>query len=277
MDLREMMLRGARFTVLTGAGISVGSGIPAYRDDKGQWQGSQPIQHQDFVSKPASRQRYWARSVRGWPRIAAAQSNSTHTALAALERAGRVNLLVTQNVDRLHQLAGHRNVIDLHGRLDQVVCLQCGQKSGRNDLQSRLLQLNPGSDVSSEAGNAARPDGDADVSEAEVLGFQVPDCELCGGVLKPDVVFFGGTVPMERVQQARAAVESSDALIVIGSSLTVFSGFRFCRYAQAAGKPIFVINRGATRADEMSEEKITEDCAVYLNKLVACLNDPQQV
>jgi len=267
-ELQRFVLSHPRLMVLTGAGISTRSGIPAYRDHTGRWLGSDPIQHDEFVTDHGKRQRYWARSAAGWPAVARAEPNSAHHALAAMEQAGRIEMLVTQNVDRLHQRAGHRRVVDLHGRLDRVRCMDCGQFEDRNAVQDRLLAANPG--LGATDADLA-PDGDAWVDDQRIGMLVVPSCLHCDGVMMPDVVFFGGAVPGERVRMAREAIERVDALLVVGSSLTVYSGFRFCRIAAEFGKPIVVINRGATRADGLLSLKVESDCGDTLSSLVETL------
>jgi len=217
-DLQRFIRRHPRLFVLTGAGISTASGIPDYRDANGDWKRPPPVQYRDFVKSEAVRRRYWARSLIGWQGFARARPNICHTTLAAWEASGRLSSLVTQNVDGLHQAAGSRRVIDLHGRLDQVVCLQCAARSEREALQRRLTALNP---RFAELQAAPAPDGDADLDLATFEDFHVPDCPQCGGTLKPDVVFFGETIPRERVEHAVAALDTADALLVIGSSLMV--------------------------------------------------------
>ncbi len=247
--------------VLTGAGISARSGIPTYRDARGTWLHSEPIQHQEFLRQPARRKRYWARSLHGWPAVRDARPNEAHLALSALERRGKVKLLITQNVDRLHQRAGSHNVVDLHGRLDRVRCLDCATTHHREHVQEQLLRDNRAPPA---AAAGARPDGDADVHDEWVERFAVPACYHCGGVLMPDVVFFGGTVPPERVTACSTAIEEADALLAIGSSLQVYSGYRFCRQAQRLGKTLALINPGTTRADAMADLKLHRDCAPVL-------------
>jgi NAD-dependent SIR2 family protein deacetylase len=234
--------------VLTGAGVSTDSGIPAYRDEEGRWKQSAPMQFREFTGSALSRQRYWARSMVGWERMARARPNPAHEALAELERRGHVRLLITQNVDGLHSAAGSQNVVDLHGRLDRVICLDCKRVSAREQLQARLLADNP-----SFTGHrfAVRADGDVEL-DVDYGRFQVAPCGACGGMLKPDVVFFGENVPAPRVQTAMAALQGARALVVVGSSLMVFSGFRFARAAARLRVPIAVVNRGRTRADELS-------------------------
>jgi NAD-dependent SIR2 family protein deacetylase len=259
--LADIVRSHAPLVVLTGAGLSAASGIPTYRNDRGEWQRSDPIQHQDFVKRADQRRRYWARSVVGWQPVQRAAPNAAHRALADLEALGCIELLVTQNVDRLHQRAGSQRVVDLHGRLDRVLCRGCGAAIDRAAFQAELLQRNP------RAGNASvapRPDGDAEVPEESIAGFQVPDCRRCGGMLMPDVVFFGGTVPRERVERVRSAIDRSGALLVVGSSLMVYSGFRFCRQVAAADKPLLIVNRGTTRADGLASLKLPADGAEVL-------------
>jgi NAD-dependent SIR2 family protein deacetylase len=252
-DLAGFLQDHRRLFVLTGAGISMGSGIPTYRDDKGDWARSTPVQFRDFSNRHAVRQRYWARSMVGWPAFARARPNPCHTTLAGWERAGRIAQLVTQNVDRLHQAAGSRRVIDLHGRLDRVVCLDCGQRTPRAHLQAELQRLNP--EFADLAATLA-PDGDAELDGMGFGSVQVPECPACGGLLKPDVVFFGETVPKPTVDEALGALTGADALLVIGSSLMVYSGYRFCRLAAEADMPIAAISPGRTRADDLLTLKV---------------------
>lgn len=240
------LLRGRRLAVLTGAGVSTASGIPDYRGPVTRMKARNPIQHRAFLADPATRARYWARSVRGWPRFRAFAPNAAHRALAALEARGLLAGLVTQNVDRLHARAGHRAVIELHGALHEARCLDCGALEDRDALQSRLLALNP--EALSWTAEVA-PDGDVDLPEAAMRSFRVADCRACGGVLKPDVVFFGDNVPKPRVEQAFAVVDGADALLVAGSSLAVFSGYRFVLRAEARGIPVVIVNLGETRGD----------------------------
>ncbi|GAA5072884.1 NAD-dependent protein deacetylase [Lysobacter panacisoli] len=264
--LRDWLAPLRRVFVLTGAGASTESGIPDYRDADGQWKRSPPVTYQAFTGDARVNARYWARSFIGWPRIAQAQPNAVHRALATWEPAGRLSALLTQNVDGLHQRAGSREVIDLHGRLDGVVCLGCGEHSARADLQERLTSMNP-----DWAGLDARtaPDGDADLDGHDFTTFRVAACVQCGGMLKPDVVFFGENVPRVRSQQAFAALQASDALLVIGSSLMVYSGFRFARMASEAGLPVAILNRGRTRADELAQLKIEADAGETLQVALA--------
>jgi NAD-dependent SIR2 family protein deacetylase len=263
--LGQFLQRHRRLTVLSGAGCSTDSGIPDYRDDDGNWKQAQPLQYPDFVRNASLRRQYWARSYAGWHRISAALPNAAHAALAHFEAADRITGLITQNVDGLHRRAGSRNVVDLHGVLHTVRCLACGRTSSREELQARLRSLNP--DWQAVVADYA-PDGDARLRSAAPGDFTVADCEHCKGTLKPDVVFFGESVPPARVQQARRYLEESDALLVVGSSLMVWSGFRFARLAAASGKPIAIINRGKTRADHLAECKISAGCAETLLRLM---------
>jgi len=264
-DLHDFLHRHARLFVLSGAGVSTASGIPGYRDDDGRWTRRPPVTLQEFLRSPAARQRYWARSMLGWPRVAHARPNAAHRALARLEAARGLARLVTQNVDGLHQRAGSADVIELHGTVGRVVCLDCGAFHARASVQHALEADNAGF-VDAQA--TAAPDGDADAELAAVADFRVPACALCGGTLKPDVVFFGENVPRERVGAAMRALEQADAMLVVGSSLMVYSGYRFCERAAALGKPIAAINRGRTRADHLFELKVGEACGEALSVAV---------
>jgi NAD-dependent SIR2 family protein deacetylase len=270
--LARFIRRHPRLLVLTGAGCSVASGIPEYRDHDGAWKSRPPVRYADFVASAAVRRRYWARSVFGWARVAGAEPGPVHRALARLERSGHAGAVVTQNVDALHQRAGSRRVIDLHGRLDEVECLECGTRVRRADVQDVLMSWNgPFLAALGEtlgASPAPRPDGDAQV-EADFSEFRVPDCPSCGGVLKPAVVFFGENVPRSRVDASLAALAAADALLVVGSSLMVFSGFRFCLAARDLGKPVAAVNLGRTRADELLSLKVASDCGPALEEVVA--------
>lgn len=250
-----------RLVVLTGAGCSTESGIPDYRDDDGNWKHRRPVQYRDFVASLHTRKRYWARSLAGWEQISRAEPNRAHRALARLERAGSVLHLITQNVDGLHQSAGSRKVIDLHGRLDTVTCLGCGAHFERSRFQTEMEALNP--DWSTLAASHA-PDGDADLEGVDFAGFAVPDCRDCSGILKPDVVFFGESVPRQRVALAMEKIKESDALLVVGSSLMVWSGYRFARAAAMRGIPLAAINLGRTRVDDMLHLKVVDRCGSVL-------------
>ncbi|MCA1768811.1 MAG: NAD-dependent protein deacetylase [Halomonas sp.] len=265
--LDDFAARHPRLAVLTGAGVSTASGIPDYRDQRGEWKRSPPMQHQQFMGSYAARQRYWARALTGFRVLGQAQPNPAHRLLAELESLGRISGVITQNVDGLHQRAGSRRVIDLHGRADRVRCMACGASRMRHALHAELTQLNPRwADVSA----LAAPDGDADL-EADFSDFRVPDCTRCGsGIWKPDVVFFGDSVPRESVERAFALVEESDALLVVGSSLMVFSGFRFVRAAARDDKPIACFNLGLTRADDLYTLKVEAPVEASLAALRAC-------
>jgi len=264
-DLCEFVNRHRRVFVLTGAGCSTESGIPDYRYLNGDWKRPSPMSYQVFVSDSAARRRYWVRSLVGWPMIARARPGSAHRALARLEDAGRVELLLTQNVDGLHDAAGSRRTLDLHGRLDAVRCLSCAALSSRAAHQRELQRRNPGC---RDRYAQLAPDGDADIEAFDFAAFDVPSCMRCGGVLKPDVVFFGESVPPERFVRARVALESSAAMLVVGSSLMVQSGFRFVRAAAAAGKPIAAVNLGRTRADDLFALKVQHAAGATLQELV---------
>lgn len=265
--LHEWMERSFRLFVLTGAGVSTDSGIPAYRDLQGQWQRKPPVTHQEFIDSEAVRKRYWARSMLGFPVIGGALPNAAHISLAQLERAGHIAHLVTQNVDGLHQRAGSENVTELHGGIRRVLCLECGALSARAQLQERLLEANP--QIARRTAVTA-PDGDADVDGA-FDDFVVPPCTACGGMLKPDVVFFGAGVPRARLDAALDALAQADAMLVTGSSLMVYSGYRFCLRARQLGKPIAAINLGRTRADDLFALKVEQRCAPVLEQLVTAL------
>ena len=272
-QLTDFFSRYRRWLVLTGAGISADSGIPTYRDDNGTWLRNRPIQHQEFINSYEARQRYWGRSMIGWPYVRDARCNANHSALANFEKLGRTALLVTQNVDRLHQAAGSHNVVDLHGRLDRVVCLDCGAGYERERVQQELEKRNP---QHARLAAVARPDGDADLSVQQVSEVVLWDCEICGGMLKPDVVFFGGTVPRERVTHCQDALAEADGLLVIGSSLQVFSGFRFCRQAVDQGKPLVILKEGTTRADDLASLKISTQALRLFRNITASMQPPSQ-
>ncbi|XKE45272.1 NAD-dependent protein deacetylase [Halomonas organivorans] len=266
--LVDFVARTPRLAVLTGAGISTASGIPDYRDDQGDWKRSPPMRHQVFMASHAARQRYWARALIGFRALQEARPNAAHRALARLEASGRVAGVITQNVDGLHRRAGSRRVIDLHGRADLVRCMGCGATRMRHDLHAELARRNPDW---LDAGARAGPDGDADL-EADFTGFRVPACTRCGdGIWKPDVVFFGDSVPKARVAEAFALLEEADGLLVVGSSLMVYSGFRFAREAARAGRPVACLNLGRTRADELYSLKVAASAETGLAALVDAL------
>ncbi len=255
-----------RLFVLTGAGCSTASGIPDYRDRDGQWKRTPPVTYGAFMGEPATRRRYWARSLVGWRRFGHAQPNATHHALAALERHGKLELLVTQNVDGLHQRAGNANVVDLHGRLDTVRCMACDWRGARHDFQRELVARNP---HWAQLDAADAPDGDADLEHHDFAGFDVPPCPACGGIVKPDVVFFGENVPRERVAAAMDACLRADAMLVVGSSLMVYSGYRFAHAAAQAGRPVAAVTLGRTRADALLALKVDAPCEETLAFLLA--------
>jgi NAD-dependent SIR2 family protein deacetylase len=259
--LQRFVAQHRRLFVLTGAGCSTDSGIPDYRDADGGWKRTQPVTYQAFMGEELTRKRYWARSLVGWRRFGKALPNPTHHALARLERLGKLELLLTQNVDGLHQQAGNQNVVDLHGRLDTVRCMGCERRSPRHALQQALLALNP---QWTELDARDAPDGDADLDGHDFSSFSVPPCPHCGGILKPDVVFFGENVPRDRVATAMQALDAADAMLVVGSSLMVFSGYRFAHAAAKAGKPVAVVNLGRTRADPLLSLKVERPCAQAL-------------
>ncbi|WP_286989454.1 NAD-dependent protein deacetylase [Thermomonospora sp. CIF 1] len=252
--------------VLSGAGLSTESGIPDYRGESGRRRRAEPMTYQTFVGSAAARRRYWARSHLGWRHIARAEPNAGHRAVAELQRRGLVTGIITQNVDGLHQAAGARDVIELHGSLDRVVCLGCGERTPRRLLQERLEQANPGWDARADA---VGPDGDAALSEEQIAGFRIVDCRRCGGVLKPDVIFFGENVPPARVQECYALTERAATLLVLGSSLTVMSGHRFVRHAARHAIPVAIINRGPTRGDDLALVKWDAPLGAALSALVA--------
>lgn len=264
-QLAEWLAARSRVTAITGAGVSTESGIPDYRDGDGNWKRSPPVQYRDFVESEAVRKRYWARSFAGWPMFAAARPSTAHVALTQLEQAGRVAQIITQNVDRLHQRAGSRNVIDLHGRLDVVRCLANDHRFDRDGFQMRLREANPDWDTSPAR---IAPDGDADLEGVDFDSFTVPSCEVCGGMLKPDVVFYGESVPRETTAAALAAVESADGVLVAGSSLMVWSSFRLVRAAAARGIEIVAVNRGRTRGDDLFAFKLDGESGAVLSATV---------
>jgi NAD-dependent SIR2 family protein deacetylase len=264
--LRRFIADHPRLFVLTGAGCSTDSGIPDYRDADGGWKRAQPVTLQAFTGDLHMRRRYWARSLVGWRWFGRAKPNDAHRALAHLEQQGRIELLVTQNVDSLHQAAGSTNVIDLHGRLDQVRCMENGHLLPREHMQAELLRRNPDW-VDLDARTA--PDGDADLEGVDFSSFDVPPCPQCGGLMKPDVVFFGESVPKDRVTDSMHALHQADAMLIVGSSLMVYSGYRFAEAAAIADKPIAAVNLGRTRADDLLTLKVTQPCASALGFLLA--------
>ncbi len=241
------LLRDRRVAVLAGAGISTESGIPDYRGPQTRHVPRRPIQYDEFVRDAEARRRYWARASRGWMRIADARPNGGHQALARLEAAGLLTGLITQNVDGLHQRAGSQRVIELHGRLADVVCLGCRAVVPRADVQDQILARNPGHLDTAFSERRIAPDGDAELAAAAIARFDPPACDACGDALKPDVVFFGESVPKPRVAAAQGWVSEAEALLVVGSSLAVYSGYRFVRQAEAEGTPVAIVTLGETR------------------------------
>ncbi|MEV4539148.1 NAD-dependent protein deacetylase [Asanoa sp. NPDC049518] len=251
--------------VLSGAGLSTESGIPDYRGPTGSARKFAPMTYQTFTRDTAARQRYWARSYVGWRVIGRAEPNAGHRAVAGLQRAGLVSAVLTQNVDGLHQAAGARDVVELHGSIDRVVCLDCGQTTGRAELDARLRAANP---AFAALAAAVNPDGDADLDDASVESFRPVDCARCRtGVLKPDVVFFGETVPAERVDRCFASVAAARLLLVLGSSLTVMSGRRFVLRAAKLGIPVAIVNQGPTRGDAYAAVKVDAPLGAVLPAL----------
>ena len=270
-DLLEFIEKYPELFVITGAGISSNSGIETYRDEIGNWKSNNPIQHSEFLNKEAARKRYWARSFGGWPNVASAKPNDAHKALVKLESEGYVSTLVTQNVDRLHQKAGHKKVTDLHGRLDQVVCMDCGSITSRDQIQSWLRDHNPHISGIEVEKSALRPDGDADVGDKLIHEIKVPQCPSCSGLLKPNVVFYGSTVNKEIVNYLLDSLQKAKALLVIGTSLMVYSSFRFCKYANENQIPMACVNQGLTRGDSLFSLKVGGDCSEVLNQLIGYL------
>ncbi|GAA0580527.1 NAD-dependent protein deacetylase [Actinomadura livida] len=254
--------------VLSGAGLSTESGIPDYRGETGRLRRADPMTYQRFTGSAAARRRYWARSHLGWRHIAGARPNAGHRAVAALQRRGLLAGIITQNVDGLQQAAGADGVIELHGALDRVVCLDCGDRTARERLEERLEAANPGW-AERVAATAVNPDGDAVIGDADVEAFRTVDCERCGGPLKPDVIFFGENVPPARVRECYALTERAGALLVLGSSLAVLSGYRFVRHAAGLGIPVAIVNRGPTRGDEHALVKMDAPLGATLEQLLA--------
>ena len=268
------LLRGRNITVLTGAGLSTESGIPDYRGPDGKRR-VVPMTYGEFVASPANRQRYWARSFVGWRRFAGAGPNDGHRAVADLQRLGLVRAIITQNVDGLHQLAGARDVLELHGNLARARCLDCGETTHRADLDARLVEANPHFEV---IAGELRPDGDVVLSEEAVAGFHIPRCLVCqSDLLKPDVVFFGESVPKPLVEQCFSYVEASSGLLVLGSSLQVMSGYRFVQRAAARGLPVAIVTRGPSRGDEKATIRIDAPLGVTLSRIVQGLQDWESV
>ncbi|RZT93047.1 NAD-dependent SIR2 family protein deacetylase [Advenella incenata] len=271
-DLQAFVQQHAGLLVITGAGCSTDSGIPAYRDTEGAWMRPPPMTFQQFMGTQAARQRYWARSMVGWSMFSGGKPNAAHQALQSLESKGYTGLLVTQNVDGLHRQAGQSRLLELHGSLANVVCMDCNSKLDRVDYQQQLLIENPAwADMTA----VMAPDGDVDL-EADFSCFRIPACGRCGGILKPDVVFFGEAVPRLRVDAVYQALEQASAVLVVGSSLMVYSGYRFVRDAVRQGKPVAAVTLGKTRADAVLALKLNTACGPLLTALDAVLTPAAQ-
>ena len=266
------VVTSGRVLILSGAGLSTESGIPDYRGPTGLARRAQPMTYQVFTGSAAARRRYWARSYLGWQHIARAAPNDGHRAVAELSRRGLLTGIITQNVDGLHQAAGAFGVTELHGSLHRVICLSCGQRTARAELDRRLEAANPGWDARLAIVN---PDGDAVLDDEATESFQVVDCSACDGVLKPDVVFFGENVPRPRAEACYAMVERSRALVVLGSSLTVMSGFRYVRHAAGQQRPVVIVNQGDTRGDGYATATLDAPLGRTLTDLVAALGWPR--
>jgi NAD-dependent SIR2 family protein deacetylase len=271
------VVTAGRVLILSGAGLSTESGIPDYRGPTGLARRAQPMTYQVFTGSAAARRRYWARSYLGWRHIARAAPNDGHRAVAELCRRGLLTGIITQNVDGLHQAAGAFGVTELHGSLHRVVCLSCGQRSARTELERRLEAANPGWDarLATSVSVSPRPDGDVVLDDEATESFQVVDCSACHGVLKPDVVFFGENVPRPRAEACYAMVERSRALVVLGSSLTVMSGFRYVRHAAGLQRPVVIVNQGATRGDAYASATLDAPLGPTLTGLVSALGSPR--
>jgi NAD-dependent protein deacetylase/lipoamidase sirtuin 4 len=265
------LMRGRRVLVLSGAGVSTESGIPDYRGPGSAARKAPPMYYRQFVGDPAARARYWARSAVGWPRVSQARPNAGHAALAEMERSGAVMAVVTQNVDRLHQAAGSSRVVELHGALSEVVCLECGAREERGGLQERLLELNPGWAREQYLHAVSAPDGDAQVEVPADGSFRVPACVRCSGVLKPDVVFFGESVPRRKVEEALALLAEAEVLLAVGTSLAVYSGYRFAVQASQDSKPVAIVNRGPCRADPLAAVRVEAALGDALPRLAGML------
>ncbi|MYQ39850.1 MULTISPECIES: NAD-dependent protein deacetylase [unclassified Streptomyces] len=273
MDLEPVAeaLSDGGVLVLSGAGISTESGIPDYRGEGGSLSRHTPMTYQDFTGGAQARRRYWARSHLGWRTFGRARPNAGHRAVAAFGRHGRLSGVITQNVDSLHRTAGSEDVVELHGSLDRVVCLSCGDFSPRRELARRLEEANAGF---SPVAAGINPDGDADLTDEQVGDFHVVPCTVCGGILKPDVVFFGESVPPQRVEHCRALVREASSLLVLGSSLTVMSGLRFVRQAAEAGKPVLIVNQDPTRGDRHAVTRVALPLGAALTAVAGRLGVP---
>lgn len=267
-ELRSLLADAAgSVVVLTGAGLSTDSGIPDYRGPTGALRRHTPMTYQAFMSDPVARHRYWARSYLGWQQLAQARPNDGHRAVAALQQGGALGGLITQNVDGLHQAAGARDVVELHGGLSRTICLHCGDVANRAGIDERLREANPHFDARARTIN---PDGDADLADNELDGFVMVRCAVCdGGPIKPDVVFFGETVPRDRVALCFDLVDRAGALLVLGSSLTVMSGYRFVLHAARRGVPVAIVNQGPTRGDAHATVKLDASLSEILTRLAS--------
>ena len=266
LDALRALVDGGNVVVLSGAGLSTDSGIPDYRGPSGALRRHAPMQYASFVNDPVARHRYWARSYLGWRSIAGARPNPGHRAVAALQAVGRLRGIITQNVDGLHQAGGALDVIELHGGLDRVVCLDCGVRESRFAIDARLRAANPGFDAHVAVVN---PDGDVELDDSALAGFRMVACRACGGdMVKPDVVFFGESVPKDRVAACFELVDDASALLVLGSSLTVMSGFRFARRAAALGVPVAIVNQGTTRGDDLASVRVDAPLSDVLQALL---------
>lgn len=268
IDALASLMRNRRFTVLTGAGVSTDSGIPDYRGPMTKHIERNPVKHDEFVNSAEARQRYWSRASRGYANVGKAFPNSTHQLLAELESLGRVHGVITQNVDGLHQAGGSRQVIELHGSLHRVYCLACAKTYDRDTIQAQISSENPGW---IRTAREVAPDGDAEVAILEQAAFQTPLCRSCKGDLMPDVIFFGGSVPKPRSQAAFDLVTEADGLLVLGSSLTVFSGYRFVRHADKLNLPIGIVTLGETRGDKHAHVKVDASLADVMEVLAKAL------
>jgi NAD+-dependent protein deacetylase sirtuin 4 len=262
------LLRDRRVVVLTGAGVSTASGIPDYRGPETRRRARSPVRFAEYMASEEKRARYWARSMVGWERFSAAEPNPGHAALASMERHGAIDGVITQNVDRLHRRAGSARVVELHGALEETRCLDCGAEEPRRDVQARLRAENPSFCPSTIA---LAPDGDADIPSEALRGFVTPRCVRCGGTLKPNVVFFGENVRPATLAAAYALFDEADVLLVVGSSLAVFSGYRFVRRAKDRGMPVAVLNLGESRGDELADLRVDADCSEALPALALLL------
>lgn len=276
LKLKDFINSHDNICILTGAGISTESGIPDYRSEGvGLYARSnhKPVLYKDFCSSDTIRRRYWARNYVGWPRFSSIKPNNTHQVLKKLEDANKVRCIITQNVDNLHAKAGSRKVIELHGTAFKVMCLSCDERICRYYLQDILNKMNPGMVATSQI---IRPDGDVDLLQEQVEGFKVPPCENCGGILKPDIIFFGDNVPKRIVESVKYNVEHSDCLLVLGSSLTTFSSYRIVVQANHAGKPIAILNIGKTRADDLASVKVEGRCGDVLSRIYAMFDQREE-